>query len=261
MPLSFDEIASRFDDQRGLPIGTLRAFTSFVDDIAHGRRLSIIEPGIGTGRVALPLAVGGHRIMGVDVSRPMLNACATRLDALGISGRVTLVQGDATDLPCSEDAFDVGLFASLLYLVTDWEAVLDELARVVRPEGAVIWLRERTELGEALARWDDAWRTSVETLGFAHQSISPTDDEVVETMRRHWLDTDIRSLSSWSFGQTVEEGRRDYGARLRALYPEIPDDVWSVLVSRFIDSSHTAFPDPGERLDGTVVLEAVVAWT
>lgn len=261
MPLSFDEIARTFDDQRGLPVAALRALVAFVDEIAQGRALDIVEPGIGTGRVALPLAARGHRLVGVDLSQPMLAACAAKASTLGIADRVTLERGDATDLPCGEDAFDLGLFASLLYLVPDWASVLDELARVVHPGGAVIWLRERTETGDLLSRWDAGWRQRVEAAGFAHQSISPLDDEVLEAMRRRWPDTEIRPLASWSFGQTVGEGRAGYGQRLRPLYPGFADDVWIRVVDDFLHWAERTFTDDDARLDGRVVLEAVTART
>ncbi|HWV34181.1 MAG TPA: class I SAM-dependent methyltransferase [Thermomicrobiales bacterium] len=261
MPLSFDEIARTFDGQRGLPSEALRAFVTFVDEFAQDRVLDIVEPGIGTGRIALPLAAAGHRIAGVDTSRPMLDACTAKATALEIVDCVTLAEGDATDLPYDDDAFDVGLFASLLYLVPDWESVLDEFARVVRPAGAVIQIRERTETGERLSKWDAAWRTRVEAAGFVHQSTSPTDDTVLVAMRRRWPDIGIHRLASWSFGQTVGEGRDGYGDRLRSLYPDIPDAVWESTVEDFLRWSEGAFPDPHDRLEGRVVLEAVTAWT
>lgn len=261
MSLSFDEIARTFDDQRGLPPDALRALAAFVDGIAQGRTLDIVEPGIGTGRVALPLAISGHRVVGVDVSRPMLDACARKASLLGVGDRVTLAKGDATDLPCDDDAFDLGIFASLLYLVADWESVLDELARVVCPGGAVVQVRERTETGTLLSRWDAVWRGQIESAGFAHQSISPTDDEVMGAMQRRWPDIEVRPLASWAFGQTVGEGRDGFGERLRPLYPDIPDDVWTRLVDDFLRWSEDVFSNPLARLDGRVVLEAVIGWT
>lgn len=261
MPLSFDEIARTFDDQRGLPAEALQAFIAFVDEIAQGRMLEVIEPGIGTGRIALPLAVAGHHVTGIDISQPMLDACHDRAESSGVADRVTLLAGNATDLPVDSDVYNLGVIASLLYLVPDWESALDELARVVRPGGAVIQVRERTESGAALSRWDAAWRDRVESTGFAHQPVSPTDDEVLDAMRRRWPDLEIRSLASWAFGQTVGEGRRGYGERLQPLYPGIPDPQWASLVRGFLDWSERMFPDPDTLLGGEVVLDVVVSRT
>lgn len=260
MSLSFDALASQFDDQRGLPANALRHLVAFVDEVAKGRTLEIIEPGVGTGRIALPLAYRGHRVVGVDISRPMLDACLEKAIQLGVLEHVTLIEGDATDLPCDDDSCDIGVFASLLYLVPDWECALDELARVVRPGGAVMWVRERTEQGDALALWNIGWRTRVEAVGFAHQSTTPTEDDTLIAMQRRWPDLIIEPLASWIFGQSVWAGREGYSERLRGLYPGIPDDVWDGLVRDFLRWTETAFPDPDQRLEGQVVLETVVAW-
>jgi ubiquinone/menaquinone biosynthesis C-methylase UbiE len=261
MTLSFDALAEQFDDQRGLPANALRHLVAFVDDIARGRTLTIVEPGIGTGRISLPLAASGHRIVGIDISRPMLDACARKAATLRVEERVTLIEGDATAIPREDDSCDVGIFASLLYLVRDWEGVLDEFARVVRPGGAVVWIRERTERGGTLALWDIGWRTRVETAGFRHQAASPTEDEILAALQRRWPDVMTEPLASWTFGQSVGQARDGYGERLRSLYPAIPDDTWSVLVQDFLHWAETSFPDPDGRIDGQVMLEGVVAWT
>lgn len=261
MSLSFDALAAQFDDQRGLPATALRHLVAFINEISQGKSLTIIEPGVGTGRIALPLAAAGHQVVGVDISRAMLDACLEKAEALNVLDRVTLIEDDATNQVSPDDMFDIGIFASLLYLVPDWEAVLDELARVVKPGGAVIWVRERTEQSDALTLWDIGWRTRVESAGYAHQSSTPTEVDILNAMQRRWPDLVIEPLASWTFGQAVWEGRADYSSRLRALYPDIPDVDWERLVRDFLRWVEMAFPDPEQRLDGRVVLETVVAWT
>lgn len=259
MSLSFDAIAEQFDGQRGLPVAALRRLVAFIERRGGGRSLAIIEPGIGTGRITLPLAAAGHRITGVDVSWPMLDTCRAKAEALRVGDRVELILDDATSLPCDDDVFDAGIFASLLYLVPEWERALDELARVVRPDGLVICIRERTDWGDALRVWDAAWRERVEAAGYSHTSASPTDEEMIAAMIRRWDDLTVEPLASWVFGQSVGEGRQDYGDRLRWLYPGIPDAGWDALVDDFLSWSEEAMPDSATRLDVTVVLEAVVA--
>ncbi|HLU34428.1 MAG TPA: class I SAM-dependent methyltransferase [Thermomicrobiales bacterium] len=259
MELSFDEIAAQFDDQRGLPKAALREWIAFVASLANGRWLRVIEPGIGTGRIALPLAVAGHHVTGVDISAPMLDACARRASEMGVAERMTLLQGDATSLPVNDHAFDLGVMASLLYLVPDWDAVLDELHRVVIPGGAILHLVERTESGENLRRWDIAWRERIEGTGYRHASLRPTSDEVVTEFRRRWPETRVERLASWTFGQTVAEGRHRFDERLCPLYAGVDEGAWSRVVGDFLRWSEEAFPNPATRLDGDVVLEVLIA--
>lgn len=261
MVLSFDELASRFDDQRGLPAAALREWAAAVELIAAGRTLEIVEPGIGTGRVTLPLAASGHAVTGVDVSREMLNASAHKAESLRVSDRVTLVEGDATSLPFADDVFDMGVMASLLYLVPDWPAVLDELARVVRPGGTVVHLIERSESGEELQLWDIAWRARVESTGFQHASLHPTPEEVQAEFLRRWPDTRVEILACWEFGQKVGQAMDGYSERLRPLYAKISDDDWDRIVGDFLHWAETTFPDPDTQLGGQVVLEALIART
>jgi ubiquinone/menaquinone biosynthesis C-methylase UbiE len=257
--LSFDAIASQFDSQRGLPRTALQAWMELVDDLAGGHQGHIVEPGIGTGRIALPLAMAGHHITGADISRPMLDACAESARNLQIADHVTLLNADATDMPLPDHTFDLGVIVQVLYLVPDWPAVLDELARLVKPGGFVIHLTEPTLEGVALARWSSSWRQVIEETGFRHIALSPTDAEVQAEFLRRWPDVEVRELASWSFGQSVNEAREDYAARLRPLYASIPDDEWRAATDRFLAWTMTAFPHGDERLEGTVTLTAMIA--
>jgi SAM-dependent methyltransferase len=56
----------------------------------------VLELGVGTGRIALPMARHGLRVWGIDRSRPMLDALRARLgkEANDVRARVTLRQGD-----------------------------------------------------------------------------------------------------------------------------------------------------------------------
>ena len=77
----------------------------FTEDIDLYLRLAevvgdpILELGCGTGRVLAPLAAAGHRITGVDRSRPMLDRARSALQAhpSTLSERVTLAKGSMTE--------------------------------------------------------------------------------------------------------------------------------------------------------------------
>jgi SAM-dependent methyltransferase len=56
----------------------------------------VLEYGVGTGRIAVPLAQAGIAVTGVDLSRPMLDGLLTRLEleAPAVRSRVRVVHGD-----------------------------------------------------------------------------------------------------------------------------------------------------------------------
>lgn len=259
MILSFDDLATHFDGQRGLPVAALREWVAAVNLFADGRSLRIIEPGIGTGRITLPLAAAGHSVTGIDVSDAMLETCARKAEELNISDRVTLIHGDATSLSVPDDSFDVGVMASLLYLMPEWETLLDELARAIVPGGSVVHLIERTVSDDNLQLWDVSWRTRIEQTGYQHPMLRPSLEEVSTEFRRRWPETRIETLATWTFGQSVGEGRDRLGERLRPLYADIRDEDWNRVVRDFLHWSETTFPDPEMRLDGQVVLELLIS--
>ena len=63
------------------------------------RRQSILELACGTGRAAIPLALAGHRVAGVDYAPEMVDIAVRKRDAAGLTGRqLALSVGDALDL-------------------------------------------------------------------------------------------------------------------------------------------------------------------
>jgi SAM-dependent methyltransferase len=58
----------------------------------------ILEIGVGTGRVLLPLVAQGHRVTGVDVSGAMLDRARQKI-AIGYEDRATLLLHDLSQAP------------------------------------------------------------------------------------------------------------------------------------------------------------------
>lgn len=57
-----------------------------------------LELGCGTGRIAIPMAMSGVRVTGLDISRPMLDVCeAKAAQVQPTKGRLTLAEGDMRD--------------------------------------------------------------------------------------------------------------------------------------------------------------------
>jgi ubiquinone/menaquinone biosynthesis C-methylase UbiE len=132
--LSFDRAADYYDATRGLPAETVAEIVDVLARELQRRRLSL-EIGVGTGRIALPLHESGVRLIGADVSAPMLE----RLVA-NAGGRLPfpLVRADGTDLPLLDRSVDAVLASHVLHLIPEWTAVVDEALRVIRPGGELL---------------------------------------------------------------------------------------------------------------------------
>ncbi|HTT16010.1 MAG TPA: class I SAM-dependent methyltransferase [Thermoplasmata archaeon] len=135
----FDEIAQQYDATREplAPTALETIRTTFSD---WGVR-RLLEVGVGTGRVAEPLARSGLLVTGVDASGGMLaRARAKRLDRL--------VRGSAYRLPFADRSFDLALFVHVLHLLDRPEEAIAQARRVSRV-GVAGLLRPRTGDGTA----------------------------------------------------------------------------------------------------------------
>ena len=115
----------------------------------------ILDVASGTAGVALALAArSGTRIVGVDLTEEMLRLGRRRVAAAGMANRVGLVAGRAEQLPFPDGYFDALTFTYLLRYVSDPQATLTELARVLRPGGTMASLEFCVPAG---AFWRSAW--------------------------------------------------------------------------------------------------------
>jgi len=99
----------------------------------------VVDVAAGTAGVTLALASRSpaSRVVGVDLSAPMLGEGRRRVAAAGSAGQVRLVCGRGEQLPLPDAAADALTFTYLLRYVPDPAAALAELARVLKP-GAVM---------------------------------------------------------------------------------------------------------------------------
>jgi phosphatidylethanolamine/phosphatidyl-N-methylethanolamine N-methyltransferase len=98
---------------------------------------SVLDVGVGTG-LELPMFDRRTRLVGVDLSEPMLRRAATRVrrDKLGnVDGLVVM---DAMRLAFPDASFDAVVAPYVLTVVPDPAATLDELLRVVKPSGEIV---------------------------------------------------------------------------------------------------------------------------
>jgi len=84
----------------------------------------VVELGVGTGRIAIPIAQTGIRVIGVDSSREMLTACRSRAEAAGVAGFLDLRLGDLRSPPLDGQVpLIVCPFRSYLHLADDGERI------------------------------------------------------------------------------------------------------------------------------------------
>ncbi len=166
LDFSFDaRVAVQYDALRGHPPEVSRAIASAVArEAVPGARL--LELGVGTGRIALPVATAGCEVVGIDLSTDMLAGLALQLRRHA-GARVSLVRGDVAALPFRTHSFDGVMATHVLHLVPDWRAVLGGLARVLRPGGLVLLGRDWVDPASMAGRIRAAFRRAVIAAGFS----------------------------------------------------------------------------------------------
>jgi demethylmenaquinone methyltransferase/2-methoxy-6-polyprenyl-1,4-benzoquinol methylase len=98
----------------------------------------VLDVAAGTAGVSLQLAARtGARVIGLDLTEQMLRQGARNVAAAGADDSISLVSGRAEQLPLPDAAVDALTFTYLLRYVSDPQATLAELARVVRPGGTI----------------------------------------------------------------------------------------------------------------------------
>lgn len=101
---------------------------------APARDARVLDLACGTGDLTWLLAEAAPEgeVIGVDVTREMLDLARDK----GQGGRVRFVEGDAAELPFQDGSFDLVTCGFAGRWFGDWEGVLDEVWRVLRPGGA-----------------------------------------------------------------------------------------------------------------------------
>jgi phosphatidylethanolamine/phosphatidyl-N-methylethanolamine N-methyltransferase len=134
----YEKLASVYDLAFGpaLQPGRVRALKQM--DIQPGER--VLEVGVGTG-INLSLYPPSCEITGIDFSDSMLEKARDRVARGGLrQARMRLLQMDAADLKFADDSFDIVYAPYLIIVVTDPVKVAQEMCRVCRPGGRIIFL-------------------------------------------------------------------------------------------------------------------------
>src|SRR5262247_4000852 len=93
----WDEYAPFYDWENARTLG--RRDVPFWRALAANAGGPVLELGCGTGRISLPLARAGVRLIGIDRSERMLAHARTRTKRARLSAKVTLIRGDIRFLP------------------------------------------------------------------------------------------------------------------------------------------------------------------
>jgi SAM-dependent methyltransferase len=178
--------------------------------VAEARKAggTVVELGVGTGRIAVPVAEAGVPVIGIDSSAGMLEVCRRHAAAAGVERLLDLRLGDLRDPPVPERVRLVTCpFRALLHLETDAERgrTLEAVRELLVPGGR-----------------------------FVFDVFAPSAEDIADTHGR-WLE---REPGIWEQAQWDLEGRV-LTLRLRGPKSEtsmrlawLPTEEWRALLER-----------------------------
>lgn len=124
----------------------------------------VLEVGIGTG-LSIPFVPAHVRLTGIDLSQNMLDEAAKRLQGMRRKN-VELIKMDATNLDFPDNTFDHVLAAYFISTVPDPVRVVEEMKRVCKPGGVIVFLNHFQSDNRWIAAFDRLISPLTYRLGF-----------------------------------------------------------------------------------------------
>jgi SAM-dependent methyltransferase len=170
----------------------------YVDEALQAAARPVVELGVGTGRIAIPVALAGVHVIGVDSSPGMLAVCAEHATRAGVADRLDLRVGDLRRPPVDERVLLVTCpFRAYLHLTNDVDraAALRAARDLLADDGRLIFdvfRPSQEDIDETNGRWIERepgideradWDLDAQTL-----TLSVRGEAGATTMRLWWLE-------------------------------------------------------------------------
>lgn len=134
MSIVFDRAVEYYDKTRALPEERHNAMiNALLSETNVQRNDTVLEIGIGTGRIAMSFAEHVERLFGIDLSQEMMGVLRRKLADASL--HVEMSQADALLLPFAENTFDLAYAVHVYHLVSHWQDAIGDAFRVVKSGG------------------------------------------------------------------------------------------------------------------------------
>lgn len=214
-----------------------------------GPGMSLLDVATGAGNVAIPAALGGASVTGLDLTPKLLGVARERAAEAGVE--VSFVEGDAEELPFESDSFDRVTSCFGVMFAPRQELAAAELARVARPGGAIVlaaWTPEGLNgqmfktVGSYMPPLPPGLKPPVMWGREDHvrSLFEPTGAEL--TFERHMVTFEHESAVAW-----LEYNERVLGPTIMAKAALEPQGRWNALREELVE----LYTNGNEAKDGT----------
>lgn len=233
---AFDRrIASRYRDQRQHPADVSAEIGQTIARLV-GAGNRVLEIGVGTGRIALPVAEAGCRVAGFDLSAEMLREAEPPVN-------LTLLQADMHQMPFQRATFAGAMVIHVLHLTRAWQAVLTQAADCLQPGGLLIRGEDWTDPDSVVGKLrDELRRLAIEMAPqMKPPSAGASRDQFLSDIGFEPTETVI--AAEWQVPVSPAERLSVIEQRMDAQSWILPDAVFDPLFERLKAFSAETWPD------------------
>ena len=186
----FRSVASRYDIMNDvMSLGThrlIKRFTIELSALRSGHKVLDLAGGTGDFSIRFSSIVGeAGQVVLADINEAMLKVGRDRIIDKGISNNVDFAQANAEELPFADNTFDCVCIAYGLRNVTDKDAALASMRRVLKPGGRVLVLEFSKPKNELLGKAYDAYSKLWPVAGKLITGDADSYRYLVESIRMH----------------------------------------------------------------------------
>lgn len=164
----------------------------------------VVELGVGTGRIAVPSAIAGAHVFGIDLAPTMLAIARRHAEEAGVADRLELVEGDMRTFTVREPAALVTIpFRAFLHNLTveDQLSTLGACRRALRPGGRLalnVFQPDPLLIARARSRSPRTWEPwgGADSMIRARHTYDLAEQVVTTQLRRRgqhgrWVDSSV----------------------------------------------------------------------
>lgn len=228
----YNAIAQIYDQSRWMTESVAEDVADFILKLVNATpRTSFLEPGVGTGLNILPLVKRGYPVMGIDISREMLDQFRQKLQQ--IPQNLTLIQADASTLPLPDASVDIILTVHMIHTVANWQLFLDEIERVLKTQG--FYLNAQWITPPARKEFERHFKRILSQ--YQETQVPRRVDNRIEDIDSYLCDKGYQSgyqiAKQWTVTNTVEELLSHYKSRAYGFCWWVPNDIFDCAMTEF----------------------------
>jgi demethylmenaquinone methyltransferase/2-methoxy-6-polyprenyl-1,4-benzoquinol methylase len=196
----FHSVAAKYDVMNDvMSFGIHRLWKRFTIDnsgVRAGHKILDLAGGTGDLTAKFSKIVGQQgQVILADINNSMLNVGRNKLRNNGIVGNVEYVQANAECLPFADNTFDIVTIAFGLRNVTNKDAALSSIYRVLKPGGRLLVLEFSKPETEALTKLYDFYSFSIlPKMGELIAKDSESYQYLAESIRMHPDQETLKSM-------------------------------------------------------------------